>query len=29
MTALAKEKGFTEIYVPAVDAPEASMIEGY
>ena len=28
MTALAKEKGFTEIYVPAVDAPEASMIEG-
>lgn len=27
MTALAKEKGFTEIYVPAVDAPEASMIE--
>ena len=27
MTALAKEKGFTKIYVPAVDAPEASMIE--
>ena len=28
MTALAKEKGFTEIFVPAVDAPEASMIDG-